>query len=263
MSKLLTVSREEILHQIKLSCQIPSVIEGIATRKILANTAQELGIKVEPEELQIAADNIRLINNLRRTDDTWLWLQKHSLSLDEFEESVYATVVSSKLAQHLFADKVEPFFVEHQLDYAFVVMYEVVLDDQDLAMELFYAIAKGEISFPSVAHQYIQDTELRRTGGYRGTLSRKALKPEISAAVFAATGPQILKPIATSSGVHLIWVEELIQPRLDELIRYKILSDLFSEWLKGQIEQFEIEIELNSNDNGSNPHVQLLVKAGL
>jgi parvulin-like peptidyl-prolyl isomerase len=263
MSKVLTVSREEILHQIKLSCQIPSVIEGIATRKILANTAQELGIKVEPEELQQAADNIRLINNLRRTDDTWLWLQKHSLSLDEFEESVYATVVSSKLAQHLFADKVEPFFVEHQLDYAQVVMYEVVLDDQDLAMELFYAIAEGEISFPEVAHQYIQDTELRRTGGYRGTLSRKALKPEISAAVFAATGPQILRPIVTSSGTHLIWVEELIQPRLDELICYKILSDLFSEWLKGQIEQFEIEIEPNSNDNGSNPDVQLLVKAGL
>ena len=263
MSKLLTVSPSEIIHQIKLSCKIPSVIEGIATRKILANTAQEVGIKVEPEELQQAADNIRLINNLRRTDDTWLWLQKHSLSLDEFEESVYATVISSKLAQHLFADKVEPFFVEHQLDYAQVVMYEIVLDDQDLAMELFYAIAFGEISFPEVAHQYIQDTELRRTGGYRGTLSRKALKPEISAAVFAATGPQILKPIATSSGVHLIWVEELIQPQLDELIRYKILSDLFSEWLKGQIEQFEIEIELNSNDNGSNPDVQLLVKAGL
>lgn len=263
MSKVLTVSREEILHQIKLSCQIPSVIEGIATRKILANTAQELGIKVEPEELQQAADNIRLINNLRRTDDTWLWLQKHSLSLDEFEELVYATVISSKLAQHLFADKIEPFFIEHQLDYAQVVMYEVVLDDQDLAMELFYAIAEGEISFPEVAHQYIQDTELRRTGGYRGTLSRKALKPEISAAVFAATGPQILRPIVTSSGTHLIWVEELIQPRLDELIRYKILSDLFSEWLKGQMEQFEIEIELNSNDNGSNPDVQLLVKAGL
>ena len=263
MSKLLTVSPSEIIHQIKLSCKIPSVIEGIATRKILANTAQEVGIKVEPEELQIAADNIRLINNLRRTDDTWLWLQKHSLSLDEFEESVYATVISSKLAQHLFADKVEPFFVEHQLDYAQVVMYEIVLDDQDLAMELFYAIAFGEISFPEVAHQYIQDTELRRTGGYRGTLSRKALKPEISAAVFAATPPQILRPIVTSKGSHLIWVEELIQPRLDEMLRLKILSDLFTEWLKRQIEQFEIEIELNSNDNGSNPQTQLLARAGL
>jgi hypothetical protein len=67
----------------------------------------------------------------------------------------------------------------------------------------------------------------------------------------------------TSSGIHLIWVEELIQPRLDERLRLKILSDLFTEWLKRQIEQFEIEIELNSNDNGSNPQTQLLARAGL
>jgi len=42
-------------------------------------------------------------------------------------------------------------FVEHQLDYAQIVMYEVVLDDEDLAMELFYALQEGEISFPEVA----------------------------------------------------------------------------------------------------------------
>ncbi len=247
MSKVITVSPSEIIHQIKLSCQIPSVIEGIATRKIIVSTAQEVGIKVEPEELQQVADNIRLMNNLQRADETWSWLQKHSLSLDEFEESAYATVVSSKLAEHLFADKVEPFFVEHQLDYAQVVMYEIVLDDEDLAMELFYALTEGEINFHEVAHQYIQDTELRRSGGYQGILHRKDLKPEILAAVFAATGPQILKPVVTSKGSHLILIEELIQPKLDKLLRYKILSDLFFEWLKQQIEQFEVEIDLNSS----------------
>jgi hypothetical protein len=67
----------------------------------------------------------------------------------------------------------------------------------------------------------------------------------------------------TSKGSHLIWVEELIQPRLDEMLRLKILSDLFAEWLKRQIEQFEIEIDLNSNGTGSNPQTQLLVRAGL
>jgi len=168
------------------------------------------------------------------------WLQKHCLSVDEFEEVAHISVLSSKLAQHLFADRVEPFFVEHQLDYAQVVMYEVVLDDEDLAMELFYAIAEGEMSFPEVAHQYIQDTELRRSGGYRGILHRKDLKPEISAAVFAATPPQILKPIVTSSGAHLILVEELIQPKLDDTVRHKILSDLFAAWLKQQLEQAEM-----------------------
>ena len=243
MLEVITISCEEILHQIKLSCQIPSIVESILTRKIIARAAEEAGIKAEPEELQQGADSLRLMSNLRSAESTWLWLQKHSLSLDDFEELVYTNIISSKLAKHLFADKVEPFFVEHQLDYAQVVMYEVVLDDEDLAMELFYALGEGEINFHEVAHQYIQDTELRRRGGYLGTLARTALKPEISAAVFAVTPPQIIKPILTSIGAHLILVEELIQPQLNNMLRQKILSDLFSEWLKRQIEQFEVEID--------------------
>lgn len=249
MPKTLTVSCKEIVHHIKISCQIPSIIEGIASHKIIASTAEKLGIKVELEELQKAADNLRFINNLQRADVTLAWLQKHCLSLDDFEEVAYVGVLSSKLAQHLFEDKVEPFFVEHKLDYAQVVMYEVVLDDEDLAMELFYAIAEGETSFYEVAHQYIQDTELRRRSGYRGILNRKELKPEISAAAFAATPPQVLKPIVTSKGAHLILVEELIEPQLDETLRYKILSDLFAEWLKQQFEELEVKIDLNYKDS--------------
>jgi parvulin-like peptidyl-prolyl isomerase len=74
---------------------------------------------------------------------------------------------------------------------------------------------------------------------------RKELKPEISAAVFAAKPPQILKPIVTSSGVNLILVEEIIQPELNNKLRYQILSDLFAGWLKQQIEQAEIMVELH------------------
>jgi hypothetical protein len=191
------------------------------------------------------------MSQLKNAKDTWAWLQKHSLSLDDFEEMVYTTVLSEKLAAHLFADKVEPFFVEHQLNYAGVVMYEVVLDDEDLTMELFYAIQEGELSFPEVAHQYIQNTELRRSGGYKGIVRRKELKPEISAAVFAAKPPQILKPIVTSKGIHLIFVEELVQPSLDDKLRYQILSDLFSAWLKQQIEQVEVVTLLESKSKAA------------
>lgn len=261
MSKNISVSCEDIIHQIKLSCQIPSVVEGIVSRKIIASTAEELGIKVDLEELQQVADHLRLSNNLRRAEETLAWLEKHCLCVDEFEEVAYISLISSKLAQHLFTAKVEPFFLEHQLNYAQVVMYEVVLDDEDLAMELFYALTEGEISFYEITHQYSHNTELRRSGGYRGILHRKDLKPEISAAVFAATPPEILKPIVTSKGAHLILVEELIQPKLDEILRNKILSDLFSEWLKQQIEQFEFKIDLNSKSLSSNPESPLLVRA--
>ncbi len=245
MSQAITISRKDILHQVKLSCKIPSVIEEIVTRKIIASAAEEAGIKVETEELQKAADNIRIMGKLKSADDTWAWLQKHGLSLDDFEELIYNNVIFGKLAQHLFADKVEPFFVEHQLDYAGIIMYEVVLDDEDFAMELFYAIQEGEMSFYEVAHQYIQDTELRRKGGYRGIVRRQELKPEISAAIFAVKPPQVLKPIVTSKGIHLIWVEELVRSKLDNKLRYQIMSDLFSEWIKQGIEQVEVIINLD------------------
>jgi parvulin-like peptidyl-prolyl isomerase len=247
MSQAITITSEDILQQVKLSCQIPSIVEGIVSRKIIASAAAEAGIKVETEELQKAADNIRIMGQLKSADDTWAWLEKHGLSLDDFEELIYNNVISEKLAQHLFADKVEPFFVEHQLDYVGVVMYEVVLDDEDLAIELFYGIQEGEMSFYEVAHQYIQDTELRRKGGYRGIVRRKELKPEMSAAVFAAMPPQVLKPIVTSSGVHLILGEEIIRPELNNKLRYQILSDLFAGWLKQQIEQLEVVSRLELN----------------
>ncbi|MDJ0619348.1 MAG: peptidylprolyl isomerase [Calothrix sp. MO_192.B10] len=246
MLPAITINTEDIFHQIKLSCQIPEIIEGIVSRKIIAATAADTGISLETEELQKAADQFRLINKLQSADETWSWLQKYSMSLDDFEELVHTNLLCDKLVQHLFADKVEPYFFEHQLNYAGAVIYEVVLDDEELAMELFYALTEGETSFYEIAHQYVQDNELRRSGGYRGIVNRQDLKPEISAAVFAAKTPQIFKPIVTAKGVHLILVEEIIQPELDDKLRSQIMSDLFTKWLKEQITQIEIIKRLDS-----------------
>jgi len=244
VSSILTVSREEIIQHIKLSCQIPAIAREVAIRKVITAAALEAGIEISQEELQQAADNLRVANNLLQAGETWAWLQKYCLSLDEFEELASTNLIATKLAQHLFADQVEPVFIEHHLDYAGAVLYEVVLDDADLAMELFYALQEGEMSFADVAQHYIEDTELRRLGGYRGRVARSDLKPEISASVFAATPPQLLKPIITPKGAHLIRVEEIIQPQLDEPLRVKILADLFSIWLNQRIDQIEIVTQI-------------------
>ena len=234
------ISLAKILKQVKFSYQFSPIIEGIAARQIVATVAQEKEIKVEVEELQKGADSIRLTNQLFKPEDTWKWLERHGLSLDEFEELVHHQILASKLAMHLFSEQVEPFFIANQLNWTRASIYEVVLDDQDLAMELFYALSEEEISFSEVAHQYIENPENRRVGGYQGLLNRKQLKPEISAAVFAATPPQILRPIVTSVGVHLILVEEIIPPELNEQSRQQILGELFNQWLKTKISKIEL-----------------------
>jgi parvulin-like peptidyl-prolyl isomerase len=233
----ITIDTHDILRQAKLSHQIPQLIQAIVSERIVLKMAAEKGITATTEELQQTADVLRVQNQLHRAQDTWEWLQKHHLSIDDFESWVQSYVISLKLSQHLFGDKVDAFFVEHQLDYTKAVLYEVILEDEDLAFELFYAVQEGEMTFHDMAHQYIPDRESRRKGGYRGAINRFEMKPEVATAVFSAHPPQLLAPIVTSHGVHLVLVEEVIEAKLDTILRQGILARLFSEWLNRQVEQ--------------------------
>ncbi|UKO97982.1 peptidylprolyl isomerase [Nostoc sp. UHCC 0870] len=245
MSQSINITNNDLVQQIKILGHIPDIIQQIITRTIIEKSAAELGIKIETEELQKAADQMRLMNNLLNAEETWKWLEKNHLSLDDFEHIVYINLLSSKLSAHLFTNQAEPYFYERQLDYQGAVMYEVMLDDEDLAWELFYAIKEDETSFFDVAHKYIQDVELRRKCGYIGLVHRQDLSVEVSTAVFAAKPPQLLKPIVTAKGVHLIFVEEIVQRQLDEKLRQEISAQLYYEWLKTQSEQVELTLQLD------------------
>jgi parvulin-like peptidyl-prolyl isomerase len=239
-SQTITITQEDIFHQVKLSCTIPETIEKIIERKIIISAVEEAGIEVTKEELQQAANQMRAMSQLKDAEATWEWLEKYGLSLDDFEEIVYITLISKKLINHLFADKVEPYFYNHQLDYAGAIIYEIILDDEDEAIELVYEIQEGEISFFEAAQQYIEDKELRRKGGYRGQVKRSEMKPEVSAAVFAAMPSQLLKPIVTADGVYLVLVEEIVKPELNKRLRQKIMLDLYSEWLEQKMEKVQV-----------------------
>ncbi|MTJ08930.1 peptidylprolyl isomerase [Anabaena sp. UHCC 0204] len=261
MSDILKVSQEDIIYHIKISCQIPSLLEAITTKKIIAESAEKEGINIEISELQQSADSLRLANKLIKAEETWEWLQKHYLSLDNFEEIAQLNLLSAKLAHHLFADKIEPFFYAHQIDYSAAVTYEVILDDEDLALEIFYALQEGEISFQEIARQYIQNPEIRRAGGYQGIRKRSDFRPEIASAVFAANPPQILKPIITPKGAHIIIVEEIIEPQLNEQMRVKILGDLFTNWLQEQISKLTVIATLEEETNSTSSSVEILSEA--
>jgi parvulin-like peptidyl-prolyl isomerase len=239
MSELPLISPEEVFFQVKLSGQLPAMREAVANRKITLEAAAKAELEVTLEEIQVSADQFRKANNLGRAEDTLAWLQHRELTLEDFESMIHFSVLSTKLVEHLFADKVEAYFAAHQLEHTAVALYETVLEDEDIALELFYCIREGEMTFFEVAQQYIQDPELRRRGGYRGILERTELTAEISAAVFTCTPPQLLKPILTAHGVHLIHIDEIFQPELNEKVRSKIISLLFTEWLKQEIEQIQ------------------------
>jgi parvulin-like peptidyl-prolyl isomerase len=240
----LVLTPSDFIHHLKLSLQMPTLIAAIAAQRILAATAAVEGIQIDLAELQRRADSLRRDYQLLSAEDTWTWLQRHQLSLEEFEQLVYESVMASQLAQHLFADRVEAYFADHRLDYTQVALYDVILDDMDVALELFYGLQANEISFADVAAHYATDPALRRSGGYRGLVHRSDLHPELAAAVFAVQPPQLLRPIVVEGGIYLIYVAEMIEPLLDEARRAEIQAYLFQTWLQQRILTTRVQVDL-------------------
>jgi parvulin-like peptidyl-prolyl isomerase len=238
------ISNRDLIYEAKIAGKIPELIQGILRHQIIDRHVREAGIEPTLAELQAAADQFRLLNKLESAEATNQWLEANFLSLDDFEYIVTQNLITDRLAQHLFGDRVEKFFYQNLLDYSAATIYEVILEDHNLAIEIFYSIQEGDLSFADVAHQYIPDPELRRRGGYLGKVGRKQLRPEISAAIFAAKPPQLIKPIITAVGVHLIQVEEIFQPQLDEQLHHQILTDLFDLWLAETIATISPEISI-------------------
>jgi parvulin-like peptidyl-prolyl isomerase len=232
------ISDRDLIYEAKIAGKIPELIQGILRRKVIARQVQEAGINPTIAELQAAADKFRIVNQLESAEATQKWLQDRFLSVDDFEDMVTQNLISNKLAQHLFGDRVEQIFAQNLLDYSGAIIYEVILEDRNLAMEIFYSLQEGDLSFADVAHQYISVPELRRRGGYIGRVGRKQLRAEISAAVFAAKPPQLIEPIVTAVGVHLIQVEEIIEPQLDERLHQQILTEMFDRWLLEKIASY-------------------------
>lgn len=248
MLKHLPISSLEIFERLKLSCKLAPVVEEIVRCQIIQDAAKAEGIAVKDRELQQAADDFRAQYNLYNPATTWEWLKKNHLTGDDFEQLICESIITSKLIQHLFADRVEPYFYEHQLEFTQAVLYEIVFADFDTAIEQFYALEEKEVTFAQVCREYIREPNLRRQHGYKGIVSRANLNSAISSAVFRANPPEVLKPIIVGKNVHLILVEEIIEPQLNELLHNQIINQLFSAWLQKQAQQYSIEVNTQLNE---------------
>ncbi|MDJ0579143.1 hypothetical protein [Crocosphaera sp.] len=68
MSSQINITEQDILKQLKLSGKVPEILEGIVKQTIITEEAEKADITIETEELQKAADQFRLLNDLRMVE---------------------------------------------------------------------------------------------------------------------------------------------------------------------------------------------------
>lgn len=229
------IEASEIIQLLRQELQLKTFTQKVWQKKVIEKAAQERGLTVTPEEIQVVGDQLRREKRLEKAADTIAWLVDQMISVEDLEAGIRDRLLAQKLAEHLFSKEVEKVFVQNKLQFDQIILYQIVVANQQLAQELFYQIQEGEISFFDAAHLYDIDENRRHLCGCEGKVYRWGLKPDIAAAVFSAQPGEVIRPIETERGYHLFLVEKFLPAELTPQRYQEILHNMFNEWLSNEV----------------------------
>jgi parvulin-like peptidyl-prolyl isomerase len=227
----MVIEPEEIVNFLKQEINLKQVCQKILLQKAIAQVAQKRGIVVTTEEIQTEADCDRRERGLEKAADTVAWLTEQMIAPSDWEIGIRNRLLAQKLAEQMFGDEVSKFFIQNRLDFDQIILYQMIVADEKLAQELYYQIEEGETSFYAAAHLYDIDENRRRKCGYEGQIYRWALESDIAAIAFSASAKELIGPIKTKLGYHLLLIEELIPAELTAQRYQEILHHMFKQWL--------------------------------
>ncbi|WP_342351259.1 peptidylprolyl isomerase [Planktothrix agardhii] len=230
-----SLDNEEIIGFLKQNLEFKQFYQKILFQKVINQVAEERAITVTAEEIQSQANQQRHEKRLEKAADTLAWLADQMITSDDWEAGIREHLLAQKLAESLFAKDVEKYFIQNRLNFEQVSLYQIIVPYERLARELFYQIEEEEISFYHAAHLYDIDPRRREQCGYEGKLYRWGLKADFAAIVFGSNPGEILSPVKTDQGYHLILVEEFIQAELTPQRYQEILQKLFKDWLASEL----------------------------
>ena len=229
------IEASEIIELLRRELQLKTFTQKVWQKKVIEKAAQERGLTVTPEEIQVVGDQLRREKRLEKAADTIAWLVDLMISVEDLEAGIRDRLLAQKLAEHLFSKEVEKVFVQNKLQFDQIILYQIVVANRQLAQELFYQIQEGEISFFDAAHLYDIDENRRHLCGCEGKVYRWGLKPDIAVAVFSAQPGEVIRPIETERGYHLFLVEKFLPAELTPQRYQEILHNMFNEWLSNEV----------------------------
>jgi parvulin-like peptidyl-prolyl isomerase len=242
----IVIEPEEIVSFLKSEINFKEVCQKILFQKLISKVVEERGIIVTAEEIEAEANRQRREKCLEKATDTLSWLTDELISLHDWEVGIRNRLLSQKLAQTLFAKEVESFFIQNSQSFEQVIFYQIIVDSEKLAQELYYQIEEGEISFYDAAHLYDIDENRRQKCGYEGKIYRWAMQADIAAIMFTTIPKQLIGPLKTDQGYHLLMVEELIPAELSPERYQEILNNMFQQWLTAELDYMLNFSELQS-----------------
>jgi|GEM_PF-1079333 len=197
---------------------------------VLAN-CQKLGITVSDEEWQAAGDIFREERKLWGTAETLAWLEEQRISVEEWSEGIRVKLLEKKLKEHLFGANVDSIYVANRNNYRRAALSQILVVDLAIARKIVQSLLEGHASFCALALEHSKGKQSQENGGFVGIRYLVELLPEIVEAISNAKEDEIIGPVQSKLGYHVLRVEKWFPIELNQAVIEQVMDSLFQVWL--------------------------------
>lgn len=232
LPQLSQATDEDILAYLRHSAQFAD-IAALAEREALTMAlADRLKLTVTDDELQAAGNAFRLKHQLVGAQETFAWLQQQRITAEEWTAGIRIKLLERKLKDLLFAGQVDSQYLNNRKDFKRVALSQILVRDLTTGLKLVQALQEENASFCALAVEYGVGKQAREQGGFLGVHFLPKLLPEIVQAISSARAGEVVGPIQTKFGYHILRVEKWYPLQLDESVRVEVVEALFQGWLQ-------------------------------
>jgi parvulin-like peptidyl-prolyl isomerase len=233
---------ETVIAYLRYSYKLAEMAALAERDALILAVCGQLGITISDEELQAAGDTFRLEHKLLGASETLAWLGQQRISVEDWSQGIRVSLLTQKLKEHLFGEVVDSHYMTNRDNYRRVALSQILVRDLTEALKIAQALRVENTSFCALALEHSRGKQSQQNAGFVGVRFLAELLPEIAKAVAEAKEGEVVEPIQTKLGYHILRVEKWFAPELNE-VREQILESLFQGWLEG-----------GSNSHADNEH---------
>tara|TARA_Y100000994_G_C15700611_1_gene444905 strand:+ start:173 stop:916 length:744 start_codon:yes stop_codon:yes gene_type:complete len=202
-------------------------------------------IKVDKEEQILFQQKFMQKEGIKNKDELANWLKINSISEKEISKQLYINLKLEKFKRTTFDDKVEDIFLNTKKNLDRVTYSLLRVKSKTKASELFIRLSEEESTFPELASKYSEGVE-QVLHGLVGPMELGKVNPNIAERLLSSSPGQLWPPFESEGWWILIRFERLISASLNEMMRDRIINELYEISIRDKIKN-SLD-QLNSND---------------
>lgn len=226
------VSDSDVIAYLRRSARFAEIAHAAEREALVLAVCEELGITVSDDEWQNAGDTFRQEYKLLGIQETMTWLNQQRITAEDWSEGIRVKLLEQKLKEHLFGGTIDGAYTSNRDNYRRVALSQILVTDVATAWKIAQQLREQGASFCALALEYSKGRLSHDNGGFVGTRYLVELTPEVAEAIKNVNAGEIVGPIHSSLGIHILRVEKWFSVEFNQQVRDQVMEALFQVWLK-------------------------------